>query len=94
MTAYIPVDDGVALCFHPNQTSTRRQSPPRRVRERRKAGPRRWVLRTFAVPGRPVLDVACPDCPAQAVYITEIAATAMAPWLMRTEAREAVDAPA
>jgi hypothetical protein len=36
-----------------------------------------------------VLDVACPDCPARAVYITEIAATPMAPWLVRTEAREA-----
>lgn len=85
MTTYIPISAGVALCLHPNQTSTVRQSPPRRVPERRKTGPRRWALRTFTVPGRPVLNVACPDCPARAVYITEAATTPMAPWLLRTE---------
>ena len=85
MTAYTPVGDDIALCLHPNQTHSARQSPPRRVRERRKTGPRRWALRTFTVPGRPLLDVACPDCPARAVYITEVGTVPMAPWLVRTE---------
>ncbi|NUP39172.1 MAG: hypothetical protein HOY76_19700 [Streptomyces sp.] len=85
MTVYTPLGNGLALCLHPNQTSTLRQPPPRRVRERRKSGPRRWILRTSTVPGRPMLDVSCPDCPARAVYITEAATTPMAPWLVRAE---------
>ncbi|MFI5880822.1 hypothetical protein [Streptomyces sp. NPDC051554] len=85
MTTYTPVGDSIALCLHPNQTSTRRPSPPRRVRERRKAGPRRWTLRTFTVPGRPVLDVACPDCSARAVYISDAGTVLMGPWLVSTE---------
>lgn len=88
MTTHIPVADGVVLCLHPNQTGTVRQSRPRRVPERRKTGPRRWALRTFTMPSRPLLDVSCPDCPARAVYITELGTTPMAPWLLAVKPKE------